>query len=144
MPTRASRKFEFIDHTGDIGVRVFGENLSALFQHAAQALFHIITDPKTIREKESRKVSVQAKGREELFVSWLNEFVYLFDTNGYLFGRFEILDLDEHLIEAMVYGETYEEGRHPIYRTIKSATYHQLQITQGKGGAWEAQVIFDL
>jgi SHS2 domain-containing protein len=126
-----------------MGVRVFGENLSALFQHGAEAFFHIITDPKTIREKESRKVYVQAKGREELFVSWLNEFVYLFDTNGYLFGRFEILDLDDHFIQAIVYGETYEEGWHPIYHTIKGATYHQLQIDQVKGG-WEAQVIFDL
>jgi SHS2 domain-containing protein len=143
MSTRASRKFEFIDHTGDIGVRVFGENLSALFQHGAEALFRIITDPKTIREKESRRVYVQAQGREELFVSWLNEFVYLFDTKGYLFGRFEILDLGDHFIEAMVYGETYEEGRHTIHRIIKGATYHQLQIDQGKGW-WEAQVIFDL
>jgi SHS2 domain-containing protein len=143
MSTRSSRKFEFIDHTGDIGVRVFGENLAALFQHGAEALFHIITDPKTIREKMSRKVYVQAQGREELFVSWLNEFVYLFDINGYLFGRFEVLDLDDYFIEAMVYGEAYEEGRHPIYRTIKGATYHQIQIDHGKEG-WEAQVIFDL
>jgi SHS2 domain-containing protein len=143
MSARGSRKFEFIDHTGDMGVRVFGQSLSALFQHAAEALFHIITDPKTIHEKESRRVSVQARGREELFISWLNEFVYLFDTHGYLFRRFEVLGLDQHLIEAMVYGETYEEGRHPIHRVIKGATYHQLRINQGKGG-WEAQVIFDL
>jgi SHS2 domain-containing protein len=143
MSTRGSRKFEFIDHTGDIGVRIYGENLAALFQHGAEALFYIITDPKTIREKESRKIDVKARGREELFVSWLNEFVYLFDTKGYLFVRFEILDLDEHLIEAMVHGETYEEGRHPIYRTIKGATYHQLNIDHRKEG-WDAQVIFDL
>jgi SHS2 domain-containing protein len=143
MSSRASRKFEFIDHTGDIGVRVFGENLSALFQHGAEALFRIITDPRTIREKESRRVYVQAKGREELFVSWLNEFVYLFDTKSYLFVRFEMLDLGDHFIEAMAYGEIYEEGWHPIFRTIKGATYHQIHIDQGKRG-WEAQVIFDL
>jgi SHS2 domain-containing protein len=143
MPARGSRKFEFIDHTGDMGVRVFGRSLSALFQHAAEALFHIITDPKTIHEKESRKVSVQAKGPEELLISWLNEFVFLFDTHGWLFRRFEVLGLDQHFIEAIAYGETYEEGRHPIHRVIKEATYHQLRINQGKGG-WEAQVIFDL
>jgi SHS2 domain-containing protein len=143
MTTRGSRKFKFIDHTGDMGVKVFGENVQALFQHAAEALVHIITDPKAIREKESRKISIRANSREELLVRWLNEFVYLFDTHGSLFRRFEILDLDDSSIEAIVHGETYEEGRHTIHRTVKGATYHQLQVTRGKEG-WEAQVIFDL
>jgi SHS2 domain-containing protein len=143
MIPRTLRKFEFIDHTGDMGVRVFGETLSSLFQHAAEALFHIITDTETILEKDSRKISVQAHGLEGLLISWLNEFVYLFDIHGSLFKRFEVLDLHEHFIEAMAYGETMEEGRHPIYRTIKGVTYHQLQVTQAKGG-WKAQIIFDL
>ena len=143
MSNRASRNFEFIDHTGDMGVRVFGESLASLFQHAAEALYHIITDPETILEKDSRRVSVRANSLEELLISWLNEFVYLFDIHGSLFRRFEVLDLDEHVIEATAYGETMEEGRHPIYRTIKGATYHQLQITQRKG-MWKTQIIFDL
>ncbi len=137
------RKVEFIDHTGDMGVRVYGESLSLLFQHAGEALFRILTNPRMIREKDSRKVFLRAHGLEELLISWLNELIYLFDTDGFLFRRFEILELSEQLIEAMGYGERYEEGHHPILRTVKAATYHQLQVTR-ENDVWKAQIIFDL
>ena len=140
---RNRRKFKFIDHTADMGIQVYGETLSLLFQHAAEGLLHIITDPKRIREKESREISVRANGLEELLVNWLNELIYLFETGGFLFRRFEILDLGEYFIEAVAFGEIFDEGYHPILRTIKATTYHQLHVTRGKAG-WEAQVIFDL
>jgi SHS2 domain-containing protein len=41
-----------LDHTGDLGIRVFGRSLPDLFRHAAEALFHVITDPETIRNAE--------------------------------------------------------------------------------------------
>jgi protein archease len=137
------RKFEFVDHTGDLGIRVFGKNLSDLFRHAAEALFHVITDPETILAKETRKIAIAGHGPEELLISWLNEFIYLFDTRGLLFREFEFSFLNEQSLEALVRGEPYDETRHPIKTTVKSATYHQLQIRQEKG-VWEAQVILDL
>jgi SHS2 domain-containing protein len=140
---RTRRKFKFIDHTADMGIQVYGETLSLLFQHAAEGLLHIITDPERIREKESREISLRAGGLEELLVNWLNELIYLFETGGFLFRRFEILHLGESFIEAVAFGEIFDEGYHPILRTVKATTYHQLRVTKGEAG-WEAQVIFDL
>ena len=137
------RKFEFLDHTGDLGIRAFGNSLSDLFCHAAEALFHAITDPKTVRPTESRKIAIGAKSLEELMISWLNEFIYLFDTHRLLFRDFDFLFLTEQALEATARGEPYDEGRHPIKTTVKSATYHQLQIRQQEGH-WEVQVILDL
>jgi SHS2 domain-containing protein len=137
------RKFKFIDHTADIGIQVYGESLSLLFQHAAEGLFQIITDPGRIRERESREISVKAHGLEELLVNWLNELLYLFETSGCLFRRFEIRDLGDYFIEAVAFGEIFDEGYHPILRTIKATTHHQLHVTRGKAG-WEARIIFDL
>jgi SHS2 domain-containing protein len=137
------RKFEFIDHTGDTGVIVYGKNLEALFQHAAEAFFEILTDRGTIREQESLKLSLDGNGIEELLVDWLNEFLFLFDTKGLLFRHFEINTLDEHRLKATVRGETYEEERHPIKGVIKAVTYHQLKIRRERG-LWKVQIIFDL
>jgi len=136
-------KFKFIDHTGDMGILIFGKDPPELFVHAAEGLFHILTDPKKVRKKSTKEISIQANGMEELLVSWLNEFIYLFDTRGLLFSRFQVLTLNDYAIKAIAKGETYEEGRHPIKRTIKGTTYHQLRIFED-GGAWKAQVIFDL
>ena len=136
-------KFEFIDHSGDLGILVFGRSRPELFQHAAEAFFQILTEPKKVRKKLTKKISLQVNGDEELLVSWLNEFIYLFDTQGLLFSHFQILALDDRSMEAVARGEPYEEGRHPIKRTIKGTTYHQLRIHE-EGGIWKAQVIFDL
>jgi SHS2 domain-containing protein len=46
-------------------------------------------------------------------------------------------------LEATVWGEKYEEGRHPIKTLIKAVTFHQLQIEE-ENGNWKAQLIFDL
>ena len=136
-------KFEFIDHSGDLGILVFGKSRPELFQHAAEAFFQVLTEPRKVRKKLTRKISLKANGEEELLVSWLNEFIYLFDTQGLLFSQFQIVALDDRSMEALAQGEPYEEGRHPIKRMIKGTTYHQLRIHE-EGGIWKAQVIFDL
>ncbi|MGE5838638.1 MAG: archease [Deltaproteobacteria bacterium] len=136
-------RFELVDHTGDLGVRVFGESLPEIFDQAARSLTAILTDPETIQIKEIREFLLEARTDEELLISWLNELVYLFDTKGLLFKAFNVLAVQDHRLQAMARGETYDEGRHPIKTTVKAATYHQLKI-ENAHGVWTAQVIFDL
>jgi len=136
-------RFELVDHTGDLGVRVFGESLSQLFEQAAHALTFILTEPETIRLKETRKIRLEAETDEELLITWLNELVYLFETKGLLFKTYNVLSVHDHRLEALAQGESYVEGLHPIKTTVKAATYHQLKI-ENHQGVWTAQVIFDL
>ena len=138
-----TRRFEFVDHTGDLGVRLSGESLPRLFEQAAEALTFILTDPKTIRIKKTRRFLLEAKTDEELLITWLNELVYLFETKGLLFKTYDVLAVHDHRLEALAQGESYVEGRHPIKTTVKAATYHQLKI-ENHQGVWTAQVIFDL
>jgi len=137
------KKYRFINHTGDAGVVVEGANLEALFQHAAESFFYIITDPEHIAGVASRRVSLYAAGLEELLVDWLNEFLFLFETQRLLFRRFDIERLNEHHLEATVWGEAYDEIKHPIKTTIKAVTFHQLRVEK-LNGTWRAQIIFDL
>jgi SHS2 domain-containing protein len=136
-------KFEIIDHTGDVGIRVHGESLSGLFQNAAEAFFAILMERKTIRKRRSQRISLQASGIDELLVAWLNEFLFLFDARGMLFSGFDIESLDEQHLEATVHGEGYDKERHEINTLIKAVTYHQLYVRPEKEG-WRAQIIFDL
>jgi SHS2 domain-containing protein len=136
-------RFELVDHTGDLGVRVFGESLPRLFDQAAQALTFILTDPETIRINETRRVLLEAKTDEELLITWLNELVYLFDTEGLLFKTYDVRSVHGHHLEALAHGEIYVEDRHPIKTPVKAATYHQLKIEHHQG-VWTTQVIFDL
>ncbi|MDY6954888.1 MAG: archease [Thermodesulfobacteriota bacterium] len=135
--------YEYIEHTGDLGFKVYGETLQALFVHGARALFEVLVSPETIEEKEERAVTVEAAALDELMVSWLGELLYLFDTQGLLLAGFEIETMTENRLEATVRGEPMDLQRHEIKTTIKAVTYHQLYVRK-RNGAWEAQVILDL
>ena len=137
------KKFRFIDHTGDIGVEVYGESLGELFQHAGEAFTGIVTDANEIRLKDKIHISLRADRIEDLLVRWLNEFIFLFDTRELLLAKFDILSIDDHHIKALVQGEVYDKTRHTIETTVKSATYHQLEVA-GDGTSWKARVIFDI
>lgn len=137
------QKFHLLDHTGDLGILVFGETRGALFQHAAEALFNIITDPETIQKQASRDISLDANSIEELLVGWLSEFLFLLDTQGLIFKDFDIHFLKGSRINATAYGEAYDPERHPLNIVLKAVTYHQLTIYQ-QGGIWTARVIFDV
>ena len=139
----AMKGFRYFDHTGDLGVEVWGNDLPSLFSHALHALTYTMTDPRTLRPKISHKISLKAQDLEELFIQWLNEALFLFDTQGLILKECRVDSLSDHQIEATVRGETYDPTRHPIKTAVKGATYHQLRIYQ-QGGLWKAEVILDL
>jgi SHS2 domain-containing protein len=136
------KDFETIDHTADIGLRAFGSDLAEAFTNAARGMFSIITDLSQIREVITKELNVKAPDREVLLVEWLNELLYYFDTEGLLFKRFEIISLTDTEIKAKCYGEKVDRTRHEIIRSIKSTTYHMLQVTKCEG--YQVQVLFDI
>jgi SHS2 domain-containing protein len=135
--------YEFLDHTGDLGIRVWAADIKGIFREAARALFAIITDLDKVEVHLDLEVAVQGPGREELLVAWLNELLYLHEVKGLLFCDFVLGEIDEKNVKGVARGEEFHEGRHAIKTSIKAVTYHQLEI-QEKDGRWQAQVIFDI
>jgi SHS2 domain-containing protein len=136
------KDFETIDHTADIGLRAFGVDLKEAFTNAARGMFSIITNLTLIREIITRELNVRAPDREVLLVEWLNELLYYFDTEGLLFKRFEIISLTDTEIKAKCHVEKVDRSRHEIVRSIKSTTYHMLQVKKYDG--FQVQVLFDI
>jgi SHS2 domain-containing protein len=137
------RKYEYIDHTGDLGFKAYGKTRQALFSHAAEAFFQAIVCVETIQEKEERLIEVEAPDLDDLMVAWLSELLFLFDSETLLLRRFEITDIKRHGLRATVGGEIMDPTRHEIKTGIKAVTYHRLYVRQ-RGGVWEAQVILDV
>ena len=135
--------FRYLDHTGDLGMEIYGETPEELFEHAGEGFTHIITDPSTVQASTELEISVDAADMEQLLIEWLTELIYRFDAHGWLFREYRIQSLDPGHLSGIARGERYNPTRHPIRTTVKGATYHQLQVTRsGKG--WKGRVIFDL
>lgn len=135
--------FEFLDHTADLRIRVWGKDLAELFEEAAFALFSVITDIGTVEPQIEEKVEVEAENREELLVGWLSELLYLHEVKGLLFSKFQVLECQKERISAKAWGEPFSPERHYILLPVKAVTYHMLKIEQ-QGGLWLAEIIFDV
>jgi SHS2 domain-containing protein len=137
------KNFEVLDHTADIGLIVYGEDLKALFENAGKAFFHLITDLKKVRRRVERRIHIERESLDRLMVDWLSELLYLHDVENLLFKGFKVESVGEEGLRAIVRGEPFQEGVHVIKTVVKAVTYHQIEVQQRNGG-WRAQIILDL
>ncbi len=137
-----AKEFEILDHTADVGIIAYGADLKQAFANAARGLFSLITRLGDIREALHRDIELSAEDVESLLVGWLNELVYYFDTEGILFRRFDIIELNNSHLKARGYGEKADSSKHELKTGVKGTTYHMLKIEKNNG--YRVQVIFDI
>ena len=134
--------FEIVSHTADVGIIAYGADVKQAFANAAKGLFSLITELDDIREVLYRDIEVTATDKESLLVEWLNELIYLFDTEYIIFKRFDITELDNTRLKARSYGEKVDNSRHELRTGVKAATYHLLKVDKDDG--YKVQVILDI
>jgi len=137
------KQFELLDIFGDAGIRAFGKDLPELFANAGIGMFSLVTELGSVTEARHMTVTAQSDTLEGLFIAWLNELVFHFDTYGFVGKRISVTELSGTGISATVFGEEFDPSRHERRLLIKAATYHRL-LLQEKDGHWEAEVIFDI
>lgn len=136
-------KFTILSHTADIGIKVKAKTLKKLFENAALGMFSLMVDISKIKPKKSLKIKLKAENTNELFLNWLRELLYQFNTTYILFKKFTIKNLSETKLEAIAYGESVEHKKHFVTTEIKAVTYHEFKIEK-KNNFWRARVIFDV
>ena len=136
------QEFEIINHTADVGIIARGADMKQAFANAAKGLFSLIAELDDTAEVELRDIELSAPDQESLLVAWLNELIYLFDTENMLFRKFEITQLSQTHLKARGYGYRVDISKHKIKIGVKAATYHMLKIEKGNGT--KVQVLFDI
>ncbi|MBI4282954.1 MAG: archease [Chloroflexi bacterium] len=134
--------FETIDHTADAGIIAYGADMNEAFANAAKGLFSLITELGDVEEMTYRDIELTAPDQESLLVAWLNELIYVFDTENMLFKRFDITQLSQTHLKSRCYGQKVDSARHKLKIGVKAATYHMLKIEEGNGS--KVQVLFDI
>lgn len=125
---------------------VTGASLPELFEHAAEGLAtQLFSAPEKLKEYKTaqKKIELAAPGREDLFIDWLNELIYLFYDEGFLFKNAAFEKLLEDDLECSVEGHVIPKPDRIYSKEIKAATYHDLRIEE-KAGMFQAKVILDI
>ncbi len=130
-------------HDADIGVRGVGRSLNEAFEQAARAMIAVITDPDCVAPKQAVHIHASASDMELLLVDWLNALLFDMATRHMLFSRFRVR-IQAGQLEATVWGEAIDPGRHHPAVEIKGATYTALRVQQREDGNWLAQCVVDV
>ena len=141
-PLSMKKDFEIVNHTADVGIIAYGDDISQTFANAARALFSLITELDDVEEFLHRDIELVAPDEESLLVEWLNELIFLFDTENIVFKRFDVTKLNNTQLKARSYGEKVASSKHRLKTGVKAATYHMLKVTKGNG--CQVQVLFDV
>ena len=139
----AQKPYEVFEHTADIGLHAYGSTLPELFIHAAQGMESLMVAPEQVQAQVSREIEVDGHDNISLLIAWLNELIFLFDTEYLLFRQFQIDAFAETQLKARALGEPYDAQRHELSSAIKAVTWHEATVEKTEDG-YKARIIFDI
>ena len=122
---------ETFEHTADLGIRVWAGTLAGVFEEAAKALFGVIVDLRTVSPSKKIRVELARDSDEALFLAWLKELLFIFETEHLVFSGFRVLSLKSGALAAEAKGELLDNAKHALGREVKAITLHQFKL------AWE-------
>jgi SHS2 domain-containing protein len=141
--TQEEKRYRYIEHPSDVGFEAYGATLEELFANAALAMYSFMTDVEEIEELEARAVTVQAEDLYSLMFDWLDELLFLFESESLVMKRFEItVNESEFSITGTCQGGTFDPERHEAGIIIKAVTYNMMEVK--KNDMWHARVVLDV
>jgi SHS2 domain-containing protein len=139
--------YAFLEHEADMGVRGTGDCWACAFAAGATALLEIMADPGAVECREEHRIKVRGHDMGALFVSWLNEILYLRDAEEMLFSSFDIHIQREadglYTLDATAWGEGLSADRHGLKTEVKAATFSGLKWGDEDGRRF-VQCLLDL
>ena len=132
-------RYESLAHTADIALRAYGKDMQELFGNAAFAMFSQMADLEKVPPTVRRPVEVRGYDYASLLVNWLNELLFLHETQGEVYSEVDIEALQPKQLSATVAGDHVEQ----VLTLIKAATFHGLEIEPDNDG-YAATVVFDV
>ena len=135
--------YEILDIFGDVGLRVWGDDLSEAFKNAASGMYSLVTDTEKVESVKTIEISIEGHSIEGLLIKWLNELIFYMDTYGFIGKKIHILSIEGLSLKASVSGEDFDSDRHHSGLLIKAATYHDLKIEK-TDDKWIMEIVFDI
>lgn len=132
--------YELLEHTADIKLKIYGNDFADLLENSGHALSDLILPGKN-KSEIAREFSIEGDSDEQLLVKFLNELIYLLQSENLIFCKFDIEQVDLR-IHAICKGSYMDPDDNPMY-DVKAATYHDLRIEKTRNGL-TAQVILDI
>ncbi|HEX9055779.1 MAG TPA: archease [Gemmatimonadales bacterium] len=139
-PVNAPARHELREHTGEIVLRVSAPSLNGLFVEAARGLAELsLGGAQAKASGRPRTLSLEARDPAALLVDWLNELIYLAETERWVALAFEGVEATSTTLRLRARGATLERAP----SLVKAATLHGLHLVR-ENGLMQADVVLDV
>ncbi len=134
------KKFDYLEHTADIKLKIYGNSLNEIFQNSALAISDYLNRGKKIKNVLSKKIFLKGKDNEHLLYLFIDELIYLLDAEEFVVSR-AIVNINDNELDAEILGD--KAMNYPELDHIKAATYSEMHIEK-KNEFWEAEFVVDI
>jgi SHS2 domain-containing protein len=136
------RGHEILEHTADLGLRVWAPDLPQLFAEGAHALIAIMVEGSAPADRRE-EVSIGAPDVTALFVDWLSEVVFLFDARAFVPEKIDVdVTADPWRLRGELLGADVDRFRQ-VGPAVKAVTYHRADVSRTPDG-FQARVYLDV
>ncbi|MBD3313206.1 protein archease [Candidatus Woesearchaeota archaeon] len=135
-------RYRFLEHTADAKMQAFGKDLEEAFSNAALGMFSLMFEPEKVEPKTEKEIDVEGKDRQALLYNWLEELIFLLDSDGFLLHEVKKLSIEGSRLHAVITGDKISD-KYESHGDVKAVTYNEMDITQ-KPGKVTVQAVFDL
>ena len=135
--------YEFLDHMADVKFRAEGGTIEEMFSSAADAMNEIIRGDIKIVEQRAVTFDVKGKDFEELLYNFIEEFLFLLDSEDFLVSSVKEISVDREKFElkAVVMGDDAEHYK--FTNDVKAVTYNEMRVFE-EGERFICEVVLDV
>lgn len=126
-----SEKFRLLPHTADIKFRAYGRTIEEAFENSAYALIEIMCKDK-VRDALITKMKVSGKDYESLLYNFLEEFLFLIDSEKFILNKINRISKirenkeGEYEITADLSGD--DAKNYDFSNNVKAITYNEMFV----------------
>jgi SHS2 domain-containing protein len=123
-------RFEFLPHTADIKIKVYGKNFDEIINNSLLALKSFLK-PKLSKQKITKDIEVSNKNEAELLIDFLSEVLAQTYIEKAIFIKVKArIEQNQNFfkLKAKITGYKFFK----IFKDIKAITYHQVKLEKTK------------
>ena len=134
-----NKKFQFLSHTADIRIKIFGKNQEELFFNAIEALNSYLGNFIETKDLEEEEFQITSNSIEILLVDFLNEALFYNQTENKL-----IFNVDfEELTNDKAQGRFFLK-KAIINKDVKAITYYDLALKKDQDNNLSIIITLDI
>lgn len=136
------RGHELVEHTADVGLRVWAPTLDELFSEGALGLIDVMGQANGPADRREQ-IELEASDLEALLADWLSEVLFWFDARELVPRNVRVsVDRERNWLHADIdaaNASTFVQHG----PAVKAVTYHAIQLSETEAG-FEARVYLDV